>query len=147
MSLTRMLQTDWAVATPSQEAFNKAWELLVAAGVPTTQMANETTWRGPHSVIKYNSTCLRYIWSSIIPTGRRNKYASAEALFREFGIPVPTPKPTMEDVIRLVTLDQEQGCIQAQIDNLKEQITGFEYQLELNKEEQKTLKIKLNVRD
>jgi len=112
---------NFEIRVRSKEEHAAMWVDLVKAGYDTTPHSEETLYRGVGSLIKCSGR-LGYIWTSQC-SGDHPPYSAHDfkVVFSHL-FAVPTEKPTMDDLIRMVSLDQELGCMQAELDNLQDMI-------------------------
>lgn len=109
---------NFEVMTPSEQEFNEVWNALVKAQCAITVSSQERVYRGIRTRIKRSST-MDFAWASVSPGGGVPKPVYSVAEFKAAFPALFEQKATMDDLIRMVSLDQELGCMQAEMDNLQ----------------------------
>lgn len=136
--------TNFIITVQSQAEFDQAWASLVAAGYNTSpHKGSEHNYKGAGSVIKH-SNGLGYIWSTQDTTNHGKTHYNSFGQF-EYANPVVFPKPTMNDAIALVALDEEVNVLQAELYNRREAVVEAERTIENKMRELRALQVKLNI--
>lgn len=110
---------DFQIVVQSEAEHAALWADLVKAGYKETLHGYERTFKGPECYIKH-SNATNWIWTSQADS---NKPTYPVAAFREVFSDLFQQKATMDDIIQIVALDQELGCMQAELSNLMGMIT------------------------
>lgn len=112
---------NFEIVTPSEQEFNEVWTALDKAGCELSPASGERTYKGIRTRIR-RSTVIDYAWSSVAQNVGQPKPIYSVAEFKAAFPALFEEKATMDDIIRMVSLDQELGCMQAEMDNLQAMI-------------------------
>lgn len=134
------LPQDFQITINSRGEFDQAWQELQSAGYKLTRHEGEKHYK-MGGVIKHCSGH-KYIWSSTMRDTSKTQFRS----FAEFQTRYADIfKPSMNDVIALVELDQEVGQLQAVLDNAKAEVMRQEAVIAGKMEALRKLQQKLNI--
>lgn len=112
---------DFEIVTPTQQEFDEVWAALVKANCAVSANGSERTYKGIRTRIR-RSSIIEYAWSSVGENAGVPKPIYSVAEFKAAFPALFEEKATMDDLIRMVSLDQELGCMQAEMDNLQAMI-------------------------
>lgn len=116
---------DFQIVVQSQAEHAALWADLVKAGYKVSHNKDELDFKGPECYIKHSHNP-SWIWTSKFDSDKPTYSAETfRAVFSELF----EQKATMDDIIRMVNLDQELGCMQAEMDNLQAMIDEKQHAL------------------
>lgn len=109
---------NFEIVTPTEQEFDEVWSALHKAGCLVSTSSSERAYKGIRTRIK-RSSIMGYAWSSVAGNVGVPKPVYSVAEFKAAFPALFEQKATMDDLIRMVSLDQELGCMQAEMDNLQ----------------------------
>lgn len=117
---------DFQIVVHSEAEHAALWADLIKAGYKESRHHNELHFKGPQCYIKHSHNPA-WIWTSKADS---EKPTYTVAAFRAVFSHLFKIRATMDDMIRMVSLDQQLGCMQAELDNLKEMIDSKQRELQ-----------------